>query len=395
MDIFPGENRISKIHRLEVVLKTVERCNINCTYCYFFNSSDKSFLKHPKYISNLTIEHIANKLSQGIDELEIEELILIYHGGEPLLQKKDNFDEMCDIFSQKLGTKTKFSLAIQTNALLLDDAWIKLFEKHDVGVGVSIDGPQIYNDRYRIDHRGKGTYERLKEGINLLFSASNQKQISPPGALCVINPEFSAKIIYKHLVHDLGFKNLDFLLPDFTHDSYEPATIELMKKYLEDLFEAWVNDDDPSIKIRILDDVIKKLTRGINKSGKITQVICVSTNGQVVPYDVLRNTAYWSAEMEPSLLHHSLYEVINSELFYSLRTSENSLPRACKDCCWSMICKGGSLINRFSKKMDFDNSSIYCAALRDMYTNASQYLLSNGISFNKIKENLNLSSLEV
>lgn len=34
-----------------VILKTVERCNINCTYCYYFNSKDQSYLNRKPYIS--------------------------------------------------------------------------------------------------------------------------------------------------------------------------------------------------------------------------------------------------------------------------------------------------------------------------------------------------------
>ncbi|MCS5707958.1 4Fe-4S cluster-binding domain-containing protein [Candidatus Berkiella cookevillensis] len=80
--------QLTKLNRLEVVLKTVERCNINCSYCYFFNDKDKSFLKHPKYISLKMIEDVCHFLRVGIEKLKIENLVIIFHGGEPLLQKK-------------------------------------------------------------------------------------------------------------------------------------------------------------------------------------------------------------------------------------------------------------------------------------------------------------------
>jgi uncharacterized protein len=38
-----------------IILKTVERCNLNCKYCYFFNGGDESYKKHPAFISKNVI----------------------------------------------------------------------------------------------------------------------------------------------------------------------------------------------------------------------------------------------------------------------------------------------------------------------------------------------------
>lgn len=118
------------------VLKTVERCNINCTYCYFFNDLDKSYLKHPKYISFETLLQISEFLMRGVQDLNIENVVIIFHGGEPLMQKKTQFDTMCKLFNDTLGNITRLSMSIQTNALLVDEDWIALFEKYDINIGV-------------------------------------------------------------------------------------------------------------------------------------------------------------------------------------------------------------------------------------------------------------------
>lgn len=76
--------KIKKISRLEVVLKIVERCNIDCTYCYFFNGQDESFKKHPKSISKNTVNQVSVFLKAAIDDLHIDEIMIIFHGGEPM-----------------------------------------------------------------------------------------------------------------------------------------------------------------------------------------------------------------------------------------------------------------------------------------------------------------------
>lgn len=39
-------------------------------------------------------------------------------------------------------------------------------------------------------------------------------------ALCVIHPKNKALYLYKHLGYELKIKQLDFLLPDYTHLNY-------------------------------------------------------------------------------------------------------------------------------------------------------------------------------
>ncbi|MCS5707957.1 hypothetical protein CC99x_003470 [Candidatus Berkiella cookevillensis] len=243
---------------------------------------------------------------------------------------------MCKIFRDKLAEKTKLSLSIQTNATLIDDDWIELFQTHEIAVGVSIDGPKIYNDQYRIDHRGKGTYDRLKIGIDKLFDACKKNKIKEPAALSVVNPNFSATLIYEHLVYDLGFKVLDFLLPDLSYQTISKIESEKINSFLLDLIYAWKKQDDPSIHIRILDSIVKKLLTSLRPKPTIktiNQIISISTNGHVVPNDILRNTQFWNDKDEFSILENSLFDIVNSELFTFLRQSEATIPKNCTDCC--------------------------------------------------------------
>jgi uncharacterized protein len=56
----------------------------------------------------------------------------------------------------------------QTNATLLDAAWCDFIRRHDVHVGVSVDGPAFLHDRHRHTRQGKGTLDRVLQGIHLL-----------------------------------------------------------------------------------------------------------------------------------------------------------------------------------------------------------------------------------
>ena len=76
---------------LTVIVKTVERCNLNCSYCYFFNGLDKSYKKRPKFISKLTIDNLIMFLDNAIKIHGVDDLVIGLHGGEPLMQPKSDF----------------------------------------------------------------------------------------------------------------------------------------------------------------------------------------------------------------------------------------------------------------------------------------------------------------
>jgi|HubBroStandDraft_2_1064218.scaffolds.fasta_scaffold74821_2 uncharacterized protein len=75
-----------EIRDLDVILKTVERCNIACKYCYFFFGGDTSYEQHPPYISRDTLQAVANFLKVGVTDLAIPRLKINFHGGEPMMQ---------------------------------------------------------------------------------------------------------------------------------------------------------------------------------------------------------------------------------------------------------------------------------------------------------------------
>lgn len=119
-------------------------------------------------------------------------------------------------------------------------------------------------------------------------------------------------------------------------------------------------------------------------------VIAISSNGDVVPNDVLRNTQLWDSSTEPNIYKQTLGEIINSDLFLLIQSHMKNPPALCQECCWENICKGGSLIHRYSKKKSFDNPSIFCSSLKSFYSEVTTNLLSNGISFARINNNLKL-----
>ena len=379
---------------LTCVLKITERCNINCTYCYFFNHGEDSYKLHPPIIELTTIEKLCKFIKDAIRDLNIGKVEIGFHGGEPLLIKKKNLDSICRVITRSLNLGDNLGFGMQTNGMLIDEEWCALFKKHKIGIGISIDGPKRYHDKYRVDHRGNGTYDRVIKGIEVA-----QKNNIELGCISVINPCFDANETYNHLTKNLKLKRLHFLLEDCNYSNLPKYSISSLSKFLSSLFIAWIKDqDDVSVSffMSLIGLILGKKESskyGVGPTSTIDlPLITVSSSGHVSPTDELRplmkNTLH-----KYNIFDNKLKDIIMSDSFHEIENAFNILPEECNNCCWKNICGAGPIVTRYSKNNGFNNKSIYCEALKELYALVSSYLIDEGYSMEKIMSRLELSNL--
>jgi uncharacterized protein len=165
----------TRLLRLQVILKTVERCNINCSYCYYFHGSDRSWKQRPATLSDETADAVVRFLTDGARDLQIPEVEVVFHGGEPMMQSRRRFHRLCNSLRAAFADHpSALSLAMQTNGTLVNEAWCQLLDEHRVSVGVSLDGTKEINDIHRVDHRGRSTYDATVEGLRSLLSKTGE-----------------------------------------------------------------------------------------------------------------------------------------------------------------------------------------------------------------------------
>lgn len=390
----------TKFNSIEVILKITERCNINCSYCYYFNGGNNDFERMPAIISLKTVESVALFLKQGVLDFGLTEVQVDFHGGEPMMMNKTRFKSMCIKFNDILSPHTKLKLAIQTNATLIDEEWVNIFNQFDIGIGISIDGPKHYNDKYRIDHQGRSTYAKSLKGMTLLNEAHKHKPTTGFAALAVINPEFSAKEIFDHFVEDLGIRQMDFLLPDLFYDNFIVGSEEQYGRYLCDLFDAWFamwkKPANKDMDIRIINALLAKLGGNLSSSAYgFTEdepemlAFTIRSNGELAYDDVLRTTALWDKAGGQHVKETTLRSFLETDFMIDLNKTMTSKPTKCIDCCWVNVCGGGSLINRYTRSNNsLDNPSVYCAGLKLFYRHVTNILLKNGMSVERLKKSL-------
>lgn len=368
------------IRQLDLIVKITERCNIACSYCYYFEDENRSPHSYPSRMSLDVWGDLLNFVRRGALEKEVDSVSIIFHGGEPLLMQKKQFDQMCDRALKSLGEHVNLKFALQTNAVLVSPSWIQLFKKYKVDIGVSIDGPAQYNDVARIDHKGNGTYASTAQGVKLLMAAAERGDISRPGALVVINPDFDPKVIFDHLINDLGFTAFDTLLPHFGHGA-DKKNVDRFGQFLCGLFDAWVGNSDDKVYIRVFRTLLDRFAgRGsymypMDPSQDDFLAIVVKSNGSLRADDAIEDNRW----VDASVRNTTLESFMNHPLYLEWLDGGSKIPVECVSCCWANICRGGHPYHRYEHDgAGYNRKSRYCEALMEMYSHVTAFMLRCG-----------------
>jgi uncharacterized protein len=92
----------------------------------------------------------------------------IWHGGEPMLMGLDFYRYVMEITAELRKEGFEIENSIQTNGTLITDEWARFFKENDFHVGISLDGPQLITDKTRMLANGKGAFNRIAEGAEVL-----------------------------------------------------------------------------------------------------------------------------------------------------------------------------------------------------------------------------------
>lgn len=211
-----------------LILQPTPFCNLDCDYCYLPHRDSKARM------SLETVCLAARRLAD--DDLAGPELTVVWHAGEPLVVPPSFYDEAIPLVSEVLGGACAVSHSIQTNATLVDDAWCRLFKRHGVRIGVSVDGPAWLHDLHRHTRRGQGTHQRVLQGMARL-----REHGIPYHAIAVVTGETLdhadafCDFFLEQEVHEVGcnFDEAEGLNDRSSLADHEPAHARFVSRLLE------------------------------------------------------------------------------------------------------------------------------------------------------------------
>lgn len=190
-----------------IVLNVTNQCNLACTYCYEYSDDKISKTSgKPKYMDQQLAEDSVDLLfNESGDHPSVH---VTFFGGEtllnfPLLQSTVTYAQKKAKEYQK---RVEFSLT--TNATLLTEEVADFLAEHCIGVTVSIDGDRELNDRMRVFHDGRGSYNVIVPKIKMLLERHKTNSI---GARVTLSAGVGqVRRIYEHLTQEVGFKAVGF-----------------------------------------------------------------------------------------------------------------------------------------------------------------------------------------
>lgn len=351
------------------LVKLSTRCNIGCTYCYWFR--DNEVYDKPKILTEESEEHFLNRLEKHITLHNVSIFFLLFHGGEPLLFGKKRFKNLCTkarSLEAKLGFTLK--LAVTTNGLLIDNEWIDIFLHYRVNVTLSIDGPATIHDKVRIDFKGAGTHTRVVAALSNLRAHGIE-----PGVLAVCDPNSDAESVCRYFADELALTEFDILVPDATH---EDSPVPIHDYYIK-LFDVWYDDYLPrGVRIRYLETLLQGL---LGVEGHVESIgygpnttVTLLTDGSLEPLDVLRTVGDGFTRTCINVANNDLQDIQRDPLWREVLRSSLTLPTECKTCPYNVVCGGGHIGTRWSKSRRFDNPSVYCDSIKKILAHIWQRL---------------------
>jgi uncharacterized protein len=195
-------------------------CNLGCGYCYAdegrFGGTAGGRMSFEMSRRALDMQLAA---SGNLPEIRYQFL-----GGEPLLSMKiiREVVEYGEAAAARAGKRIHFGLT--TNATLLTEEVVRFLLEHDIRVTVSIDGPKEVNDAVRVDHGGRGSYERIMRAAAPLLRARPTR-----ARVTVTCRNVDVVAIVDHLLaagfYEVGLTPVNSTDPDFALSDVDRETL--------------------------------------------------------------------------------------------------------------------------------------------------------------------------
>ncbi|TFH89423.1 radical SAM protein [Vibrio ouci] len=376
------------IHNLEVVYKIVDTCNLACTYCYYFRGDSYQGHEHrPDYAKIETTTRLVQKLCELLQEYEVQELSLILHGGEPLMMKKSEFTAHLSIIRKALGS---VPIYLQTNGVLLNEAWCQLLNNHNIRVSISLDGSQEWHDKHRITVAGHGTYHRVLKGIATARQCLTQEEV---GIISVLQPDFDYQHICNHFSKTLGLNTLSLLIPDRTCEPpLSEAEVQGYSQALIDAFDFHVSDGQG--QIREIASLLENFQRyNVNHHHhnaqtfypddrvSVSEVLTIHTNGDINYYDLVYPEVvlaqFGLVNREFNLADVNLGAMIFSDRLRAVRAQAEAVADDCQTCEYAGLCYQTAPAYRATAD-GYNSRSVYCQVNKTLYQYVVDWLVANG-----------------
>jgi len=369
-------------------------CNLNCEYCFYLEKkalfgSNEQYRMSDEVLRSFITNYIASQPTPVVE--------FVWQGGEPTLLALDFFKRVIELQKPFASLKT-ITNSLQTNGTLLDDEWCTFLKKHNFMVGISLDGPKEIHNRYRLDRKGKGTFNQVLRGLRLL-----QKHKVDYNVLASVARETAKhplevyRFLKKEGVEFIQFTPIVERMLDTDSRRYGlrlagPAVLDREEQqteltpwsvipeeygdFLIDVYEEWVRHDVGTVFVMnfewALNAWIGNPSPVCIHAKQCGRCVVMEHNGDVYSCDHCVYPEYRVG----NILKDSLAQIVERSCSSGFGVmKETALPRRCRECEVRAACEGGCPKHRFAKTHYNEPGLHYlCAGYKKFFLHIRKYL---------------------
>ncbi|NVM23510.1 MAG: 12,18-didecarboxysiroheme deacetylase [Desulfobacterales bacterium] len=332
--------QFSKDKRPVVVWNVTRQCNLKCIHCY-------AKAKESSFENELTTEE-GKTLLDDLTQFGVP--VVLFSGGEPLVRK--DLPELAS-YAVQLGMRA----VISTNGTLITAEKALLLKEIGLSyVGISLDGMEAVNDRFR---GVKGAFKAAVEGIRncqkagikvgLRFTINKLNAAEVPAIFDLLEDLDVPRVCFYHLVYaGRGSRLVD---EDLSHEQSR-AVVDLIMDRTKDLHERGKpkevltvdnHADGPYVYLRLLKEDPKRAKEVLellkwnegNNSGR--GIGCVSWDGAVHADQFWRHYSFGNVRERP---FSEIWTDTSNTLMKQLKEKKKYVKGRCAKCRWLDICAG-------------------------------------------------------
>jgi uncharacterized protein len=363
------------------------QCNIACDYCFYLEKEQGTLKprKAERHMDDATLESYVRQYIAANPGQEIE---FTWQGGEPTLAGLAFYEKALQ-FQQKHAQGKRISNSIQTNGVLIDEAWAAFLAKHKFLVGLSIDGPSWLHDRYRKTRSQQSVFDKVVRAMTLL--KQHRVEVNVLTVVNNVTAEHPLEI-YQFLTRELGAEYVQFIpaveqrpLNEKYGELLYPQSLsgssvtewsvsgEQWGSFINTVFDEWVRHDVGRVYIQLFDSALAAWL-GEKPSLCVMQSSCgfglvVEQNGDVYSCD---HYVYPEHKLG-NLRRDSLEKMANSKQQRKFGLAKNKVSGECERCEWRFACHGGCPKHRIHKSGERWHNHL-CAGYKAMFSHMDPYM---------------------
>ena len=325
---------------LNIMIKPASSlCGLRCRYCFY---ADVASLRAVPSFGMMSGETMLAMLHTVETNLEPgDHIVFAFQGGEPTMAGLPFFQNFVSTVAG-WDARIRVSYALQTNGMLLDDAWCAFFAQHDFLVGLSLDLLPDCHDAVRVTPGGEGTHKKVLQALQCLRRHQVEFNI-----LCTLTNQIARhpQLVWKQILQlDLDYVQFTPCLSELDRSrSVYALTPKRYASFYTQLFRLWLSayDEGNYRSIKLFDDLVNLLLSGIptacGMGGGCHPQLVVESDGSVYPCDFYCLDSYKLGNITveaPSVL-------LSEERIRPFIDRPWSPPALCSSCEFHHFCGGG------------------------------------------------------